>query len=264
MQYPKTNPWMVSTLILVGIIIGFGLSQFPYLKGLGSQTQVSITSTDREKQKQVQAEPKPTILTAEQISKLPDDDAFLGKSNAPITMVEFNDFQCSFCARFARLTLPSIEEAYIKTGKVKLVYRDFPLDDKHPQASTAALAAECAREQGKFKEMHDMIFNQQPEWSGNPDVGNVMKGYAKKMGFKTKEFDECMDTQKYNGEIRKDLIDGVSVGVNGTPAFFINGKSVSGAMPYDTVFKPIFDAELAGKKWELQYDALGKPSIKVN
>lgn len=253
---------MVSTLVLIGLIFGFGVAQFPALSGGASQKAAIIEQDDKAPVADTETEPAGPVLTEEQIKALPDDDTVFGDANAPITLVEFSDFQCPYCSRFLQNSFGLIEENYIKTGKVKFVYRDFPLDF-HPQAQLAAEAAECADEQGKFRGMHDMLFNEQSQWAGNSDAAKVIKGYAKKLGLNTKQFDGCVDTNKYATEVKKDLIDGASMGVSGTPGFFINGKVISGAMPYETVFKPIFDAELEGKQWEIQYDSLGKPSVKV-
>jgi len=256
---PKTNPWMVSTLVLAGIIIGFGVSQIPAFKIEGGTQQAAVVKP----QKQVEAqkkEPENKALTAEQIAKLPDDDTVIGDPNAPIAFVEFSDFQCPYCARFFKTTLPLIEENYIKTGKVKLIYRDFPIGG-HAQAELTAQTAECADEQGKFRQMHDLLFREQESWAGNEDALKLMKEYAKKLGLDAKQFNECLDSKKYASEVRKDLVDGATSGISGTPGFFVNGKIISGAMPYEEVFKPVFEAELAGKKWELQFDALGNPSV---
>ena len=263
-EYAKANPWMVSTLVLIGVVAGFGVSQIPYFKGAPAKESGTVAQQQGQQGQQAaaQQEPPAPVLTEDQVKSLPDDDPSFGDANAPITVVEFSDFQCPYCSRFFKLTLPSIEENYIKTGKVRLVYRDFPLDI-HPQSMTSAIAAECANDQGKFKEMHDMLFDQQQLWSNNDKAVDVFKDFAKKIGLDTKQFSECYGSQKHADEIRKDLVDGAAFGVNGTPGFFINGKTLSGAMPFDLVFKPIFDAVLAGKKWEVQYDALGKPSVKV-
>lgn len=266
-----TNPWMVSTLILVGIIAGFGVAQIPYLKSINISQDTRATAVTQDANDKGQAgteqptekqDPDARTLSADQISRLPDDDAVIGENSAPITMVEFSDFQCPFCARFFTTTFPSLHENYIKTGKVKLVYRDFPLDF-HPQAMPAAMASECAHEQGRFREMHDLLFNNQAEWVGNEKAVETMQGYAKKLGLSSAQFNSCMKDNKYASEIRKDIIDGSAVGVSGTPSFFINGKYLSGALPYETVFKPILDAETAGKKWDLLYDALQRPVVKV-
>lgn len=252
---------MVSTLIFAGIIVGFGVSQIPYFEG--KTEQAAVVKPAPPPQPAVQKEePENKILTAEQIAKLPDDDSVIGDPNAPITLVEFSDFQCPYCARFFKTTLPLIEENYIKTGKVKLIYRDFPIG-RHAQAELTAQAAECADEQGKFKQMHNLLFTEQESWAGNEEARKLMKEYAKQLDLDTKQFNECLDSNKYAQEVRKDLIDGATAGISGTPGFFVNGKVISGAMPYEEVFKPIFDAELAGKKWELQFDALGNPSVKT-
>lgn len=260
MQNQKMNPWMISTLVLVGMMVGFGVSQIPALKQIGNAGKTA--AVEDTKIEEIQTPPQKTILTADQIAALPDDDAVYGDENAPITMVEFSDFQCPYCQRFFLQTLPQIAENYIETGKVKFIYRDY-LIDGHNQAPYAALAAQCANDEGKFFEMHDELFINQPEWSGNEKALEIMAGYAKKIGLNASAYKKCMDEKKYSDEIKKDVIDGITLGITGTPGFFINGKEVSGAMPYELVFKPILDAELEGKEWELQFDARGGVSVRV-
>ena len=102
-----------------------------------------------------------------------DNDPIIGNPNAPITIIEFSDFQCPFCAKFHLETLPLIMNEYIKDGQVKLVFRDFPIQSIHPNALPASVAAECANEQGKFKEMHDILFEKQKDWS-NQTLDNVI------------------------------------------------------------------------------------------
>jgi protein-disulfide isomerase len=169
-----------------------------------------------------------------------DDDPVKGSPNAKVTIVEFSDFQCPFCARFATQTLPQIEEKYIKTGKVKLVYRDFPLNF-HQYAQKAAEAAECADEQGKFWEYHDILFQKQFEWSSAGE--SKFKEYAQQLGLNTQKFNQCLDSGKYANEVQKDYNDGLKYGVSGTPTFFINGIGVVGAQPYN-VFEQIIEQEL--------------------
>lgn len=269
-HYSRPNPWMISTLVLAGIIVGFGFSKVPYFNAASDQAKVSATDTNvaanpGDEKKAAAAdkkEEKTKLLTQEQINKLPDDDPVKGNTDAPITLVEFSDFQCPYCARFWKDVLPQIEENYVKTGKVKLVYRDFPLPF-HQQAQPASVASQCAHEQGKFWEMHDVIFDKQTEWSGKEDAVALFSSYGKKMGLDTKQFDECMKSKKYNAEVMKDVVDGSAVGIGGTPGFFVNGKVISGALPYENFFKPILDAELAGKKWELIEDESGYPFVKI-
>lgn len=170
-------------------------------------------------------------------SKLVDDDAIKGDKNAPVTIVEFSDYECPFCVKFYTQTLPQIEENYIKTGKVKLIYRDFPLGF-HAQAQKAAEAAECAGEQGKYYEMHNLLFER-----GVAGGVNSFKAYAKELKLDTTKFDQCLDSGKMSSEVKKDAADGGKYGVQGTPAFFINGKLLSGAQPY-SVFQQAIEAEL--------------------
>lgn len=173
-----------------------------------------------------------------------DDDAVLGDPNAPVTLIEFSDFQCPFCRTFYKETLPQIKKEYIATGKVKLVFRDFPLSF-HPGATPAAEGSECAREQGKYWEMHDAIFDEQDkQGSGTIQfTADDVKKWAAKIGLDTPKFNQCLDSGKYRQEVEKDLIDGSAAGVNGTPATFINGRLVTGAQPF-AAFKAIIDEEL--------------------
>lgn len=165
-----------------------------------------------------------------------DDDAVKGSPNAPVTIIEFSDFECPFCTRFYQQTLPSIEKNYINTGKVKFVYRDFPLGF-HANAQKAAEAAECAAEQGKFWEMHNKIFD-----GGELGVA-TLKQYATELGLDTSAFSECLDSGQMTSEVQKDFNDGKNYGVSGTPTFFINGIEIVGAQPY-SVFEQAIEQEV--------------------
>ncbi|MGH1522331.1 MAG: DsbA family protein [Nitrosopumilus sp.] len=179
-----------------------------------------------------------------------DDDPVIGDPNAPITIIEFSDFQCPFCARFHVQTLPSIYEEYIEQGKVKLVFRDFPIQSIHPNALPASIAAECANDQGKFKEMHDKLFESQNDW--NKQETNVALAmfaeYAETIEIEKKEFESCITSGKHINDIRKDLEDGREYGVTGTPGFFVGNDEIGyvelkGAQPFES-FKKIIDAQL--------------------
>jgi protein-disulfide isomerase len=173
-----------------------------------------------------------------------DDDPALGSEDAPVVIVEFSDFQCPFCKRFHQQTLPLIISEYVEAGKVRFVFRDFPLTRIHPQAEPAAQAAECADEQGKFWEMHDLLFERQTEWSGNPQARAIFESYARELELDEPEFSACLEAGRYAEEIRKDLQDGVRYGVSGTPAFFINGVKLEGAWPFGK-FIELIEAALA-------------------
>ncbi len=179
-----------------------------------------------------------------------DDDPIIGDPNAAITIIEFSDFQCPFCARFNAQTLPPLMEEYIQQGKVKLVFRDFPIQSIHPNAVPASLAAECANEQGKFKEMHDVLFDNQRQWSDidTADAVSIFNQYANSMQLDETAFSSCLNNGKYIEEINKDLRDGRSYGVSGTPGFFIGNDQVGyieikGAQPFES-FKRVIDAQL--------------------
>jgi len=165
-----------------------------------------------------------------------DDDPVLGNKNAPVTIIEFSDYECPFCGRFFSETLPLLKKEYIDTGKVILVYRDFPLDI-HPNAQKAAEAAECVGEKSDlaYYKMHDLIFDNQEQLSTDN-----LKKLAKNLGY---NIDNCLDSDKMKPEVEKDLQDGLNYGVDGTPTFFINGMILSGAQPF-SAFKDIIEKEL--------------------
>ena len=168
-----------------------------------------------------------------------DDDPVLGNSNAPITIIEFSDFQCPFCARFYTETLPDLKSTYIETGVAKLVYRDFPLQNIHPNAVAAAVASECAHEQDAYWDYHDMLFENMGLWGGLDSVSaiEVFQTYAADMELDTDAFDECLGSGDHISEVASDYADGVSYGVTGTPAFFVGNDQIgyvliSGAQPF--------------------------------
>jgi len=176
-----------------------------------------------------------------------DDDAVLGKASAPITLIEFGDYQCPFCKRHFDMTLPTIKEEYIDTGKVKFVFRDFPLSF-HPHAYLAAQASECAGEQDGFWKMHDMLYALQEDWTGVPDAFDAFVGYADDMGLDAEAFERCLENGDMENEVDDDADAANASGISGTPGFWILGpdgqsQSISGAYPYET-FREAFDAML--------------------
>ncbi len=143
-----------------------------------------------------------------------DDDPVKGDAKAPVTLIEYSDFQCPFCGRAFTQTLPQIEENFVKKGKVKLVFRDLPLAF-HPEAHPAAEAAECADEQGKFWAYHDLLFKNQQELG----TANYKK-WAQEAGLDVSKFNSCFDAGKYKSEVDKDNADATKAGASGTPTFF--------------------------------------------
>lgn len=167
-----------------------------------------------------------------------DDDPSQGKEGAPITIIEFSDFQCPFCKR-VRPTITQIMDTY--KGKVHYVFRDFPLSF-HKNAEKAAQAANCAGEQDEYWKYNTHIWENQQELQAES-----LKEYAKTLGLNESKFNECLDSDKYADEVAKDIRDGSAAGVTGTPAYFVNGIFVSGAQPFES-FKNIIDTELKLKK----------------
>ncbi|MDP4008007.1 MAG: DsbA family protein [Candidatus Peregrinibacteria bacterium] len=171
-----------------------------------------------------------------------DENPILGDLNAPVTIIEFSDFQCPVCEQFHRETGKKIKEQYIDTGKVKLVYRDFPIYNIHEYAISAAKAGECAYEQGKFWEMHNYLFENQYSWQ-NADVKTILTNAAGKLGINTEQFAICFDADSTLEKIGFDFYTGKSLKVNGTPTFFINGKMVVGFRNF-TEMSELIEAEL--------------------
>ncbi len=153
-----------------------------------------------------------------------------------MVIVEFSDYACPYCAKFALEVEPEIIKNY--GDKVKIVFRDFPV---HGETSYfAAEAANCAGEQGKYWDFHDVLFERQNEWIGNR---TKVYDYAAELGLNVDDFKACLDSGKYEDEITKDMSDGQSYGVTGTPTFFINGKKVVGYKSYEE-FAALIEQEL--------------------
>jgi protein-disulfide isomerase len=153
-----------------------------------------------------------------------DDDPFMGPQDAPVTLVEFSDFQCPYC-RSVQSVLKRLMTAY--HGQLKLVFRDFPLRQIHPEAQKAAEAAQCANDQGQFWQYHDRLF------AVTELGGEALKQYAVELGLDAEQFDTCLDSEKYSQEVQNDIDDAIAVGVNATPSFFVNGLPINGAVPFE-------------------------------
>ncbi|MGH2536358.1 MAG: DsbA family protein [Candidatus Promineifilaceae bacterium] len=159
-------------------------------------------------------------------------DAFsLGEAEAPITIVEFTDYQCPFCQRHFAETLPQLTEQYISTGVVRYVIKDMPLNSIHPQAAEAAEAARCADDQGAYLEMHDTLFERQREWSGQAPT-EIFVNFAEELGLDAAAFRACLTSGQHEAAVNADLRQGAELGITGTPTFFLNGNMLSGAQPY--------------------------------
>ena len=224
------NPWFyISVIAVISIfILSYVIIKS---KSTGDVIQGEEQVQEIQQRQQVQQRQQNTISVSE------DDDAVLGNENAPVTIIEFSDYECPFCARFFSGAYSQIKEKYIDTGKVKLIYRDFPLSF-HPNAQKAAEAAECAGDQNKYYEMHDKIFENQQAITTTD-----LKNYAKEIDLNLQDFNACLDSGEMASEVRKDFQDGQSAGVQGTPTFFINEQKIVGAQPF-SAFEEIIEGEL--------------------
>ncbi len=179
-----------------------------------------------------------------------NDDPVKGDPNAPLTIIEFSDFQCPFCARFYSQTLPLLEENYIDTGKVKLVFKDLPLDRLHPNARATHIAAECANEQGMFWKYHDILFEKQPQWQSlSPsNLDTTLTNFAAGLGMESTDFKTCIESQEIADEVNDDTLEAASYGTTGTPTFFIGNEKdgftkLVGAQPF-AAFKTMIDSKI--------------------
>jgi len=247
LKIKKDDLWKYSTFLLLAVLI---IGGFVFLTGDNSG---KVVNTGTQGAPNAPSQPSQVKVSA-------DDDPFLGDSKAEVEIIEFSDYQCPFCRKFWTETLPSIKSEYIDTGKVKFVYRDFPLDSIHPGATPAAEAAECVRDiagsDEAYFEMHDKIFQEQNILDGgDPNNGPVrgtasfgasdLKEWAKDLGY---EISDCLDSGKFKSEVQKDLSDAKAAGGRGTPYFVIigsdgEGTPLSGAQPF-SAFKQLIDAEL--------------------
>lgn len=167
----------------------------------------------------------------------------LGQDSAKVTVIEFADERCPFCKQWADNTFPQLKSDYIDTGKVKFYFRNYEF--LGPASVIAGNAIECANEQGKFWDLHDYLYKNQPDESDTSMfTTDKLSNIAGTLGMDTNQFSSCLSANKDNDAVSKDLADGQKAGVNGTPTFFINGTSLVGAQPYSAI-KTIIDQELA-------------------
>ncbi len=182
----------------------------------------------------------PAISIPIPIAVQPGDTAgfrgyLLGASTAPLEVTEYADYQCPVCQVYATVEMPTIEERMIQTGRVRWRYRDFPLDQIHRHTRVAMHAAACADEQGKFWDLHRLIYEGQSDWAPKRDASGSFRDYAGKVGLDLDKYDGCMKSGKYAGRIQASLKEGEALGVGSTPSFIVVGRLYSGvaSMSYD-------------------------------
>jgi protein-disulfide isomerase len=189
------------------------------------------------------AQRKPAAAPSAPVAVVPAADGFrgytMGAASAPIEVTEYSDFECPFCASFATVQMPVIREQLIAAGKLRWRYRDFPLPT-HRYSRYAALAAQCAGEQGKFWEMHDQLFGQHQWAQTGENPRGLFRDFAKAAGVDLDKYDACMDSQRYAGRIEASVQEGEAAGVRGTPSFYVNGRPFGRSTSDD--FKALVDS----------------------
>lgn len=211
---------IISAIIISGAVVFININ-----KKVDSATSGAVVDTVTDKN-------LPSVLDAPLNDKPIDikiakDDNIKGNFNAPITIVDFSDYQCPYCSRFHD-GMNKISEEY--PDEVRWVYKHFPLDSIHPYARKAAEASECAAEQEKFWEYSDALFTKQSEIDDTL-FGNI----AKNLDLNVEKFDQCLKSEKYASKVEKDYQDGLKAGVTGTPGSFLNGIPLGGALPYESL-----------------------------
>lgn len=203
----KSHIWLLTTLGIVGILAIIMIVYFVVLVRENAENINGDTSTTN-------------VATTASVATL--DDPYGGNEDAKIVIVEFADFQCPYCYQ----SFPVVREILSTYGEhIKVIYRDFPLTDIHPDAQKAAEAGECAQEQDKFWEMHDKIFINRSDMSVT-----ALKRYAAEIGMDAATFSTCLDNGEFASEVQDDFSDGIAAGVDGTPTFFINDHRYDGVM----------------------------------
>lgn len=165
----------------------------------------------------------------------------LGDQNAKISIVEYSDFQCPFCGRFQKTVSAPLIEAYVKTGKANFVYKHMAF--LGPESAWSAVASECAADQGKFWEYHDLLFARQNGENQGAFNKDKLIGFGKELGLDPARFDKCVQNDETLDRVRADTQEGQAYGVNSTPTFFINGQPIVGLASFDSL-KAILDREL--------------------
>lgn len=233
---PKKRDWLLpASILFAGVMIAGSLIYAVGSKSSG-QKPSTITLGDN----------SPSAASGE-LPPVGNRDAVLGDAKAPVTFIEYGDYQCPFCGRFFHQVEPSLREEYIKTGKVKMVYRNFQF--LGPESIAAGAAAECAKDQSKFWAYHDEIYKAETA-DGQENSGNLNRGLflmlAQNVGLDMTAFTSCLDSNRYAEQVKKDTADAQTLGVNSTPTNYINGQQVLGAQPY-SVFKNVIDIALQKK-----------------
>jgi len=234
-------------LIPVAFFVGLGIGYLAWGEDLARYKQAAdyaeqASATAQAEQQAAAAQPAEQPQQPQDVVRydVPENDnPSIGPQDAPITLIEFSDYQCPYCQRWHDEVFTRLLEDY--PDQVRIVFRDFPLTSIHPEAAPAAEAANCANEQGVFWEFHNKLFG------GEYALGQqAYSQYAADLGMDTQSFEECVSSGRYSDEVQADFQFAAKMGVQSTPTFFLNGIPLVGAQPYE-VFQQVIEMELAGQ-----------------
>jgi protein-disulfide isomerase len=233
------TPIVTTLLIIASFFLGSLYTKVQYLEKGGSTALAAGTQTTQP----AAAAAQPSTAAAPVIAQV-DNGHFpvKGDANAKVTIVEFADFRCPYCKQIEDNVMPQLQKDYIDTGKVKLYFRQY--DFLGPASTVAANAAECANDQGKFWDMHQYLYKNQPaETDTSMYTTDSLTTIAGQLGLDTTQFNSCLSANTDNQKVTDDMTAGQKAGVSGTPTFYINGTQLVGAEPY-SVFQQTIDAAL--------------------
>ncbi len=227
--------WQFVGLLALTFVIGLGVGYLIW--GQSQQAQLADAKATAVAASQNSADANPQQTHRYDVSV--DDDPAIGPADAPITIIEFSDFECPYCKKWHDEVFPQIQAQY--GDQVRLVYRDYPLFGLHNNAAPAAEAANCAGEQNKYWDFHTLLFN-----GKNALNRQTYETYATQLDLNLDSFKACLDDRRFQQEVEADYQSAQEIGVSSTPTFFINGLALVGAQPYE-VFQRVIDMELAGQ-----------------
>lgn len=231
--------FVMPVIFVVGLGLGFLVRGWVPLPG--QTTSAGAASSTNPAASVAQSSPNIPVETPQVVRyEVPvDDDPYLGSETAPITIVEFSDYECPYCRQWHSEVYSKLIDTY--GDQIRFVYRDFPLENIHVNAKPAAEAANCANEQGFFWDYHDLLFSMEQGLSSE-----AYQEYAGQLGMDEEAFQECIESGRYQQEVQSDFDFAANLGVRSTPTFFINGIAVVGAQPFE-VFQQVIEKELAGE-----------------
>jgi len=222
---------LYAVLLPLAFVAGLAVGFILWGRGAAVVPQTAVRPTVEPSDEQ------PQEVTRYDISE--DDDPVFGPEDAPITIIEFSDFECPFCRKWHLEVWPRLLEAY--PDQIRLVYRDFPLTNIHANATPAASAANCAGEQGEYWAFNDLLFSMRLDLNKTS-----YHAYADELGLDVDAFDQCLESGRHNAEVMADLEYAANLGISSTPTFFVNGIPVVGAQPFE-IFSQLISKELAGE-----------------